>query len=340
MISCYLRERYLALKKYFNMKYQDKITVAVAIYNTHKFLHRCIASLLGQTYDNLEIILVDDGSTDGSGRICDEYALIDRRIKVIHQENMGLSAVRNAGIENASGKYIIFTDSDDEMCEDMIEKLYLLLTKNEADYSECGFLRDDDDVKATSNEKQDIIILTDDKKYLRLFSHWLKTTVTWNKLFNMEFFKELRFKNGIYHEDEFIIHHILRQSNKIVITDEKLYKYHVNKESLTALKSMEKAYDACLAFIDRLNMFEELGKNDFAFKSYCRFFRVICNTKKCYQMFSDKDEWLKEIMKLDKEMREQYKDYHRKLKLIDKVKSALFDLRINIYLFVQSFHNS
>lgn len=107
----------------------DLISVIVPVYNVEKYLHKCINSILNQTYKNLEIILIDDGSTDNSGKICDEYALKDNRIKVIHKENGGLSSARNAGLDICSGDYIGFVDSDDYIAEDMYEYLYVNLKK-------------------------------------------------------------------------------------------------------------------------------------------------------------------------------------------------------------------
>ena len=109
---------------------EDLISVIIPVYNVELYLRRCIDSVIKQTYKNLEIILVDDGSTDKSGEICDEYASLDNRISVIHKENGGLSSARNAGLKNAHGEYFGFVDSDDAIVEDMYEYLYDILLKN------------------------------------------------------------------------------------------------------------------------------------------------------------------------------------------------------------------
>ena len=120
------------------------ISVIVPVYNVEKYLRQCLDSVLAQTYRELEIILVDDGSTDGSGAICDEYATRDSRIKVVHQQNGGLSSARNAGLDLATGEYVAFVDSDDYIHETMLELLYQALVENNADTVICNFERVDE----------------------------------------------------------------------------------------------------------------------------------------------------------------------------------------------------
>lgn len=123
------------------------ISVIIPVYNAEKYLRRCLDSVVAQTYRNLEIICVDDGSVDESGKICDQYAVRDARIKVIHQENQGLSAARNKGLDAAEGEYIAFVDSDDYILEDMFERLYIALTRFNTMYVICGFNAVDPDGK-------------------------------------------------------------------------------------------------------------------------------------------------------------------------------------------------
>ena len=120
------------------MKNIDLISIIIPVYNVEQYLSRCIDSVINQTYKNLEIILIDDGSTDDSGEICDEYALKDNRIKVMHKQNGGVSSARNEGLDISKGNYIGFIDSDDFIEKDMYEFLYDLLTKNNCDISCCN----------------------------------------------------------------------------------------------------------------------------------------------------------------------------------------------------------
>ncbi|MGN0502900.1 MAG: glycosyltransferase family 2 protein [Ruminococcus sp.] len=117
----------------------DKVSIIVPVYYVEKYLPECIESLIHQTYNNIEIIFVDDGSTDSSGKICDKYAETDSRIKVIHQQNAGAANAKNTGLNNASGIYIIFMDSDDTVELVWIETLMKLIIENDADMAECSF---------------------------------------------------------------------------------------------------------------------------------------------------------------------------------------------------------
>ena len=140
------------------------ISVIIPVYNVEKYLRRCLDSVIAQTYQNLEIICVDDGSIDDSGKICDQYAVRDARIKVIHQENQGLSAARNRGIDAADGEYIAFVDSDDYILEDMFERLYIALTCFNTMYVTCGFNAVDPDGKILDAHAVDEVQNTPVKK--------------------------------------------------------------------------------------------------------------------------------------------------------------------------------
>ena len=177
------------------------ISVIVPIYKVEKYLHKCIDSILAQTYTNLEIILVDDGSPDNCGKICDEYAAKDSRIKVIHQPNGGLSAARNAGLDIATGDYIGFVDSDDYIAPDMYEKLYNALVKNDADMAICDYQRFGnelpyDEMSLTTEvitglqamEKQNTVINC-------------SFVVAWSKLYKSFIFSNVRFPVGKINED-------------------------------------------------------------------------------------------------------------------------------------------
>lgn len=175
------------------------ITIVVPIYNVERFLRSCIESILVQSYKNLEIILVNDGSTDSCGEICDEYEKTDARIHVIHQVNKGLSEARNAGIDSAKGEYIAFIDSDDYIDDNYVERLFRALVENDAEISVCSFrcvseegtyLKDATVLK----EKQKIFtgkqFLMADKQLQEM------SVVAWNKLYKIGVFSKLRYKAG------------------------------------------------------------------------------------------------------------------------------------------------
>ena len=207
------------------------ISVIVPVYNAEKYLHRCVDSILNQTYKNLEIILIDDGSKDSSGTICDAYAAKDSRIKVIHQKNFGVSAARNAGLDAAFGDYITFVDSDDSIKADMLEKLVSKLQRENADLVICGSLIDNG-IRLTKHPKKckEKIYSTEELMKDYVCADWIFTGPC-NKLYKYELFNDIRFPEFRAHEDAFIMHHILGQCKKAVFIEKYLYIQYLRQNS-------------------------------------------------------------------------------------------------------------
>ena len=206
------------------------ISIIVPIYKVEKYLDRCINSILNQTFKDFELILVDDGSPDRCGDICEEYAKKDKRIKVIHKENGGLSDARNAGLDIAKGEYIGFVDSDDWIEIDMYEKLYYSCELNDSDISIIGVYE--------INENGNIIdqyIPSLDKIGLKDI---LKRAPPWNKLFKRELFynNNLKFKEGRFYEDLELIPKLFIQSKKISCVNYNGYNYLQRSSSTTHVK--------------------------------------------------------------------------------------------------------
>lgn len=224
------------------MNKNELITIIVPVYNVEKYLTKCVNSILEQTYKNLEIILVDDGSPDKCPQICDEYAKKDNRIKVIHKNNGGLSDARNKGLDMATGKYISFVDSDDYIDKKMIEKLYNNLLKNEADISICNIYKIyPNGTKIKKNLPQSEITVSDEEKYIYTYNKYGMITVTaWSKLYKKEIFTNIRYPLGKIHEDEYIIFDILKKANKISYFDEALYYYLQRTESIIGTFSLKR----------------------------------------------------------------------------------------------------
>lgn len=209
------------------------ISVIVPIFKVEKYLPECIESLLAQSYNNLELILVDDGSPDNCPAICDNYAKQDKRIKVIHKKNGGLSDARNAGIDIATGDYICFVDSDDYVARDYIKKLYDAICSNDADMAVCGYEYVFDDGSKETDEKPEAELLTEDEYWSKVYTSMFTTfVVAWNKLCKAEIFKTLRYTKGKINEDQIILHDILRQCQKIVIIEDLLYFYRKREGSI------------------------------------------------------------------------------------------------------------
>lgn len=207
--------------------YEKKISVIVPVYNVEEYITKCLKSICEQTYLNLEIILVDDGSTDESGKICDEFAGGDNRIKVIHKTNGGLSDARNAGLEIATGEWIGFVDSDDYIHEQMYELLAEAMIEEHADIVYCKRVIVRDSVMENyvdSDAKESWLSLNAlEKMYQPGFAGM--ATVAWNKLYKKEIFEHLRFPKGMFFEDNYIIHRVYEKAQKVVFIDRTLYFY-------------------------------------------------------------------------------------------------------------------
>lgn len=211
---------------------KDLISVIVPVYKVEKYLEKCIESIIKQTYTNLQIILVDDGSPDNCGKICDEYAKKDSRIEVIHKINGGLSDARNVGISKAKGRYIGFVDSDDYIKEDMYEILLNLIKKYDADVSICNLYDVIDENECIRNKENGI------REYSRL--DILKEVLldkniqsyAWNKLYEKELFDEIKYPIGKKYEDIGTTFYVFEKCNKIVVTSEPEYYYLKRSDSL------------------------------------------------------------------------------------------------------------
>ncbi|AHM57177.1 putative glycosyltransferase EpsJ [Peptoclostridium acidaminophilum DSM 3953] len=213
------------------------ISVVVPIFSNEKYLRRCLDSIVNQTYENLEIILVDDGSTDGSGAICDEYESRDKRIKVLHQTNQGVSAARNAGLKECQGEYIGFVDGDDWIEKDMFSFLSGLLEENGADMAACGYYLNDKEDPDLDMERPPEIITQESaiEKSLELKEFCFDSSV-YNKIYRIDIYK----KNGIEFDEDIAIGEDMLWLCRFIICSEKIVysqipKYHVikNDESAT-----------------------------------------------------------------------------------------------------------
>lgn len=212
----------------------DKISVIVPVYNVEKYLKRCVESILDQTYKNIEVILVDDGSTDNSPEICDEYALIDSRIKVIHKKNEGVSVARNIGIVNSTGQFIVFCDSDDWLDVDMISYLYQLMKKTSCDIASCPIWYDYDDKKRKTSRLLDKEKIYNSKEAIielhkgRYLHHWV-----WNNLFKRELIEKQRFSCKLrLGEDYVFMCTAIDKCNGIIVGSNPKYHYFQRETSV------------------------------------------------------------------------------------------------------------
>lgn len=225
-----------------------KISVIVAIYNSEQYLPGCIDSILRQTYQDLEIILVDDGSTDKSSDICDHYKLIDRRIQVIHQFNQGVSAARNCGLSLATGEWVSFIDSDDTLDEDMYELLVDLIEKYHADIVHCGYKHIVGDEIRLVHDTRNIVLQNRNDALKCLVGGSLFVGSLWNKIYKKDLIGDLKFRNDLkINEDILYNFELFRKAKKSVFADYAKYNYiaHVNSSACFVTPSEKKMKDSC-----------------------------------------------------------------------------------------------
>ena len=207
----------------------ERISVIVPIYNVERYLEKCIDSILAQTWRELEVILCDDGSTDGCGAICDRYAAQDDRVRVIHKANGGLSDARNAGLEIASGRWYSFIDSDDFITPDTIERMYFATLSTGSQIAVCNMIRiyDDGGTEEFYGPVSELSILAGEKRF-----ETLKQPSVCNKLFRADLFDGVRFPKGKFYEDTFVYHILAHRAENIVLTGHDGYFYLSRRESI------------------------------------------------------------------------------------------------------------
>lgn len=221
------------------------VSIIIPVYNSEKYLRQCIDSCLKQTYENIEIILIDDGSIDSSLRICQEYANKDNRVKVMHQNNSGVSSARNKGLQKASGEYVFFLDSDDEICQNSIEFLVSDIKKYKADivsavYSTVDYLGNE---HCRYNDGQ-IKIYTGQEPLIQSLKYDRQTNSAWAKLFSKDILQGVLFEEGRHiHEDGYFIFQCYAKKPKLVQHNEIVYKYYRRESSSTRGEFSEKYFD-------------------------------------------------------------------------------------------------
>lgn len=209
------------------------ISVIVPVYNVEKYLDVCMESLMKQTYEDFEIILINDGSTDGSGAICEIWAGKDRRVRLFHQENKGLAEVRNVGLEHARGEYIAWVDSDDYVDKRYLECLMGMMETTDAGMVMCSFYTDTDgDVEETGRRTFRAEEMDRQTFLERLYTSGMYSVV-WNKLLPKDAYQGLRFPTGRIFEDSSVMQQLSKDCKKIVVIDELLYFYRRHRECIT-----------------------------------------------------------------------------------------------------------
>lgn len=228
------------------------VSVMVPVYNTEKYLERCIQSILNQTYENLEIIIINDGSDDSSPQICEKFAQVDNRVVVIHKENGGLSDTRNVGLKYAKGDFYAFVDSDDWILQNMIEELVYLCKKHDSEIAQCEWFSNLNEMKIQSN----VVNTLQKKEFMPLILTDEITSHIWRNLYKKELFDGISFPLGYVAQDMMVFHEIANKAKTMVKTDKKLYYYFATRTDNTSNnpKGLFKGTMCrALAFKDRYN---------------------------------------------------------------------------------------
>lgn len=252
------------------------VSVIVPVYNVEKYLACCLDSIIGQTHQNLEIILINDGSTDSSGEICQQYAEKDPRVRVLTQKNQGLSAARNTGLDYMTGEYIVFVDSDDYIAPGMVEILLSQILVQGVPLAVCSYLKvaDDDDNARFDTVPADGTCPSQRMGRNDVFdtigtNRRTKFEVSWGKLYKKSIFENLRFEVGKIYEDAFIFHKIYAQVDLICYVDLKLYAYRMSTCSITRKNGVSYFIVELQmeAWLDRLDFFQQYGIKRYVFET-------------------------------------------------------------------------
>lgn len=236
-----------------------KLSIIVPVYNVEKYLDKCIVSILNQDYEDFELILVNDGSTDRCIEICNKYLSKDKRIVLINKSNGGLSSARNAGLDIARGKYIGFVDSDDWIEKDMYSTLLNIANKYESDIVQCEYQSVVEDDYKINNKQSILNHFTNLQAIDQMYGdRYISATVSWNKIYNKNLFKDIRFPIGKLHEDEFTTYKLLYKSKKVTYTSKKLYYYRQTPNSIMNSKFSIRRLDIIQALEEKKIFIESL----------------------------------------------------------------------------------
>lgn len=319
------------------------VSVIMPIYNVEAFLKCAIDSVLHQDYENLEIILVDDGSTDNSGNICDEYAKKDNRIQVIHKNNGGLSSARNAGLDVFKGKYVYFIDSDDFIAPNAISSALTAMKEDHSDLVIFNYYYVDESnnvmKRELDNNIKPIWSIDDFWNYISDVSNTelsIASVVAWNKLYKREIFESLRYLEGRINEDSFIITDIIRQVSKISYINEPLYYYRTRSGSIMSSRGTKGITDSTLSLIKRCKYFNEFKYDELLASHFRTIVSDYLNIKKHKKELTETQ--LKDLKVIDSKIKYLYQLLkYKKLKRVDRISIDFAYHTPRLFLLVRKF---
>lgn len=313
----------------------ELISIIVPIYNVQQYLEKCVNSLIKQSYKNIEIILVDDGSTDKSGEIADGLKKNDSRIRVFHKNNGGLSDARNFGIKQAKGKYIGFIDSDDYIENEMYEFLYNNLIENKADISICGRFVNYDDGRELIQYKTGIKKVMDNVDGLITLNSFKYFDMSaCDKLYEKSLFNDIEFPYGLKCEDYYTMYKLFDKSRIIVYESKPMYHYYQREGSISRNKIMDTAFiDASKSQVEYFNEYHPelmyVAYTSYVFANIAHFNRFLkynieCNEEIKLELKREVKKYLKYVLK------------NPNISRFKKVQALIFSKNINLYKFIKS----
>ena len=240
------------------MKEKQLVSIIVPVYNVEKYIERCIDSILEQSYEEIEVLLIDDGSTDNSGKICDEASQKDKRITVVHKKNGGLSDARNVGLELCKGDWILFVDSDDCINKYVVQICIESATKKDgADIICFNYTNVEDNQNVDFREKKVAMEMQTETGALAVKRCFMNvgSIVVWNKMYKRSLFQKLRFPKGKIHEDEFLTYKLLYNAKKVGYIDVSLYYYTIRNNSIMRTEFNKKRLVLLEVFEERILIF-------------------------------------------------------------------------------------
>lgn len=283
-----------------------KVSIIIPIYNASDVLERCISSVLKQTYQNIEVLLIDDGSRDKSGDLCDEFAGQDKRIRVFHKENGGVSSARNLGLENSTGQYIMFVDSDDYCSDILVEELVNEIINNDVQMVICNYIdfsKDIPNIEYTDATRKKEYMESMDVLWRMRSNEGMRYTAPWGKLYSKSLFHEIRYPIGRISEDEATTYKLIDKCNKIAVIKDVLYFYYVgNVNSITSDRKYFLNFDIYKAYEEQEKYFRKRGYDELAFETHMTYLNSV---KYRYQLVYALR------AKIDKSTLKKYKNLYR-----------------------------
>ena len=317
------------------------ISVIVPVYNSEKYIEKCIKSIQNQIYKNLQIIIIDDGSSDLSGKKCDDFAENDSRILVIHKQNEGQAKARNIGLDHAEGKYIGFVDSDDYILPNMYSSLYTLMTKYNAQIACCRIECTDSKGKHSyfnDNKDESVEVLSKSKALRELLYNVRVTNSLCDKLFSQTIFEDVRMVEGMIYEDIEVMHRCIAKAQRIVCTPEVFYCNFLSDESTTRTKFTEKQFDSITASELRTEFYKKNSPENYKFAQASHMtlcFDFLYKSRTNQELYKKRKWLVKEIRRYESENPDMPLSMHTKMKSqVLRLGLSVFDRIMSLFYFL------